>query len=153
MSKFLINSLAVEYPELSLDWHPNKNLPLTAANVTFGSNKKIWWKCHICEYEWEAYISNRRKQYKHPNQKGTGCPNCAGRIINKNNSFSFYNAELIKEWHLNKNLPITPDIISVGNKNKYWWICSTCEHEWKTSAISRSHGSGCPLCSKFKNRR
>ena len=83
MEKFLINSLAVECPELSLDWHPTKNLPMTILNTTFGSTKKVWWKCHNCNYEWQAYISNRRKQYKYPQQKGTSCPNCIGRVVNE----------------------------------------------------------------------
>lgn len=77
--EFLANCLAVECPELSLDWHPTKNLPLTATNVSYGSNRRVWWKCHTCGHEWQCYISNRRKQYKYPGQPGTRCPNCLGK--------------------------------------------------------------------------
>ena len=30
------------------------------------------WRCKKCGYEWEAFISNRKK--------GAGCPNCARRV-------------------------------------------------------------------------
>ena len=37
------NSLAEVHPELVLEWS-EKNLPLTPDDITFGSNKKLWWK-------------------------------------------------------------------------------------------------------------
>ena len=37
------NSLAEVHPELVSEWS-EKNLPLTPDDITFGSNKKVWWK-------------------------------------------------------------------------------------------------------------
>ena len=37
------NSLAEVYPELVPEWS-EKNLPLTPDDITFDSNKKVWWK-------------------------------------------------------------------------------------------------------------
>ena len=37
------NSLAEVHPELVFEWS-EKNLPLTPDDITFGSNKKVWWK-------------------------------------------------------------------------------------------------------------
>ena len=37
------NSLAAVHPELVAEWS-EKNLPLTPDSITFGSNKKVWWK-------------------------------------------------------------------------------------------------------------
>ena len=37
------NSLAAVHPELIVEWS-DRNLPLTPDGVTFGSNKKVWWK-------------------------------------------------------------------------------------------------------------
>ena len=37
------NSLAEVHPELISEWS-EKNLPLTPDDITFGSNKKVWWK-------------------------------------------------------------------------------------------------------------
>lgn len=149
---FLVNSLAVVCPELSLDWHPTKNIPLTAESVTYGSSKRVWWKCHVCGHEWQAHINNRRRQYKYPGQPGSSCPNCIGRVQKLENSFAAANPNLIVEWHLSKNLPDTPyNVPSTGNK-KYWWVCQICEHEWEATLGSRSCGSGCPMCGKYKNR-
>ena len=39
------NSLAAVHPELIIEWS-DRNLPLTPDSVTFGSNKKVWWKCN-----------------------------------------------------------------------------------------------------------
>ena len=38
-------SLAVTHPELSKQWHPEKNGKLIADDFTAGSHKKIWWWC------------------------------------------------------------------------------------------------------------
>ena len=45
------NSLAEVHPELVSEWS-EKNLPLTPDDITFGSNKKVWWKCKDCGREW-----------------------------------------------------------------------------------------------------
>ena len=52
---------------LAKEWHPTKNLPLTAKNVSPNSNKKVWW-LGVCGHEWEAKVDNRNK--------GAGCPVC-----------------------------------------------------------------------------
>ena len=40
------NSLAAVHPELIAEWS-DRNLPLTPDSVTFGSNKKVWWKVYV----------------------------------------------------------------------------------------------------------
>ena len=42
------NSLAEVHPELVLEWS-EKNLPLTPEDITFGSNKKVWWKPNMAQ--------------------------------------------------------------------------------------------------------
>ena len=39
------NDLATLDPELASEWHPTQNGLMTPADVTLGSNKKIWWRC------------------------------------------------------------------------------------------------------------
>ena len=46
------NSLAEVHPELISEWS-EKNLPLTPEDITFGSNKKVWWK-GTCGHEWQT---------------------------------------------------------------------------------------------------
>lgn len=43
------NSLAEVHPELVFEWS-EKNLPLTPDDITFGSNKKVWWNRKVASY-------------------------------------------------------------------------------------------------------
>ena len=52
------NSLTEVHPELVSEWS-EKNLPLTPDSITFGSNKKVWWK-GACGHEWETSIKARQ---------------------------------------------------------------------------------------------
>lgn len=61
------NSLATVHPELIVEWS-DRNLPLTPDSVTFGSNKKVWWK-GACGHEWETSIKARSSGEKCPMQK------------------------------------------------------------------------------------
>ena len=63
------NDLGTINPQVAKEWHPNKNHDLKPSDVTCGSNKKVWWKCSKCGWEWEAIINNRAR-------KGTACPQC-----------------------------------------------------------------------------
>jgi predicted Zn-ribbon and HTH transcriptional regulator len=64
------NRLSVKFPELCEEWDWNKNKKIKPTNVSYGSGKKVWWKCRECNFEWTAPINNRT------NVK-SGCPNCA----------------------------------------------------------------------------
>ncbi len=37
------NSFAAHHPELVCEWS-DRNLPLTPDRITYGSNKRVWWK-------------------------------------------------------------------------------------------------------------
>ena len=52
-------SLAHNNPELAKEWHPIKNGVHNPMVIGSGSQKKVWWKCSACNYEWEAYINLR----------------------------------------------------------------------------------------------
>ena len=54
------NSLATVHPELVAEWS-DRNLPLTPDGVTFGSNKKVWWK-GSCGHEWQASVKARSSE-------------------------------------------------------------------------------------------
>ncbi len=63
------NSLATQYPELAVQWHPTKNGDLTPDQVVAGSHKKYWWKCpEGPDHEWQAIGKDR--------VRGRGCPFC-----------------------------------------------------------------------------
>ena len=64
------NSLAAVHPELVAEWS-EKNLPLTPDSITFGSNKKVWWK-GACGHEWQTSVKAR--------SNGEKCPICSGAV-------------------------------------------------------------------------
>ena len=60
-----------KFPEIATEWDYEKNYPLTPSDVSYGSNKKVWWKCPICSRSYQAWISDRTGKHK------TGCPSCS----------------------------------------------------------------------------
>ena len=52
-----------------------RDLPLMASDITYGSNKKYWWSGR-CGHEWTAEICAR--------VKGTGCPYCSNSRVKRN---------------------------------------------------------------------
>ena len=53
------NDLASLVPEIAVDWNYEKNDPLKPDEVTKGSSKNVWWKCHVCNHEWKSVVYNR----------------------------------------------------------------------------------------------
>jgi hypothetical protein len=66
----LSNCLYTTHPELASEWHPTKNGKLTPLKVTYGYNKKVWWKCNKGDdHEWISSPNNRTSS-------NTSCPFC-----------------------------------------------------------------------------
>lgn len=144
------NDLKTTNPELVKEWDYNKNNDLLPENFKKSSNKKVWWKCSRCGYEWQNLISYR--------SKGSQCPICTKNIKTKNrlktelinkDSFAKSHPELVKEWNYKKNINLTPeDFVSHSNK-KVWWKCSK-GHEWQQRIDARVRGTRCPYCTNQK---
>jgi len=146
------NSLSTMFPKLLKEWNSEKNKDLDPKRITSKNNKKVWWICKKCEYEWEATISNRTK--------GSGCPSCAGQVVRKNgsNSLAYCHPELLLEWDYEKNnkLGLYPKKIISGSHKKTFWICKKCKYEWKASIGSRTDKNiktGCPKCNESKGEK
>ncbi|MFF2556792.1 zinc-ribbon domain-containing protein [Nocardia sp. NPDC058058] len=136
------NDLATVNPELAAQWHPALNDGLTAAMVTAGSNKKVWWRCER-GHEWLASVTNR-------DGIGTGCPACSGqRTIPGETDLATVNPELAAQWHPTLNDDLTPEMVAPKSSKKVWWACDH-GHEWSARVAERSSGSGCPVCSGKK---
>ena len=65
------NDIATTHPDTAKEWNIEKNGELTPYMVSAGSNKRVWWRCQICGFEWEAKIQGRCH--------GSKCPNCKGK--------------------------------------------------------------------------
>ena len=133
------NSLASVHPELIPEWS-EKNLPLTPDKITFGSNKRVWWK-GACGHEWETSVKAR--------SKGEKCPICSGaRVIEGINDLATLKPLLAQEWSEKNELK--PTEVSVASHKKIIWKCKH-GHEWEASVKSRTvNGTGCPYCSHNK---
>ncbi|SHK72938.1 zinc-ribbon domain-containing protein [Hespellia stercorisuis] len=131
------NSFAKIHPELISEWS-DKNLPVTADMVTYGSNKLMWWKGK-CGHEWQTSIKAR--------SKGEGCPICSGaRAVEGINDLTTLCPELAAEWS-DKNKELRPTMVTIGSSKKVIWK-GKCGHEWTATVKSRAISqSGCPYCS------
>jgi len=132
------NRLSIVNPELCKEWNYKKNGNLTPENISYGSGKKVWWKCRK-NHEWTATPSDR---YYHK----SNCPYCSGNAIDSSNCLASLNSKLAKEWHPTKNNKLTPKRVSLKSGKKVWWKCRK-NHEWTAVIRHRSNGSGCPYCS------
>ena len=126
--------------ELLSQWHAAKNEPLTPESVTYGSKKKVWWRCER-GHEWPAVVYTRTGGR-------VGCPYCTGKAVLKGeHDLRSENPELAAQWHPTKNTDLTPDCVAAHSHRRVWWRCEQ-GHEWLASINSRSNGTGCPVCAR-----
>ncbi len=124
--------------ELLLDWDWQKNSE-RPENYTKHSSFYVWWKCHVCGYEWKSRISNRVNR--------RGCPACSGRVLHVgHNDFATTEPELAKEWHPVNNGLLRPTDVMRGQARLVWWLCPN-GHSYRASLNKRtSDRTGCPIC-------
>ena len=131
-----MKSLAEVHPELIPDWS-EKNQPLTPDQVSYGSNKKVWWK-GVCGHEWVAAIKNWKN--------GHGCPFCSGnRVLRGFNDLESQYPKVAKEWSRKYN-PMKPYEVTARSPGYAWWKCRKCGFEWEARIADRTEGHGCPAC-------
>lgn len=161
-------SIIKTHPNIAKLWNYDKNGGLKPEQVFAGSNKKLWWKCSECNYQWEAIVVNITK-------RNSKCPACVAKenlelkklfktdkITFEDNTIQFISKGLIQglndlktmypevanEWNYEKNGIWIPENFSYGSSRNVWWKCNKCKHEWKTSIANRTYGFGCPKCSR-----
>ena len=64
-----LNDLETLFPKVLESWDYEKNTGINPKELLPQSNKKVWWICNKCGFEWKTSISHRTS--------GRGCPNCA----------------------------------------------------------------------------
>ena len=131
------SSLALVRPDLALQWHPTMNAPLTAGDVGPSSNKKIYWICaqgHI----WLASVNNRHR---------TGCPECSGKKVGRDNNLAARFPAIATEWHPTKNGGLGPEGVTAGSGKPVWWLCPRGHaYQLKISARTGAQKVGCGYC-------
>ena len=144
------HSLAKEAPHIAIEFNEQKN-GISADNIAVSSNKKMWWKCSVCGFEWQSKVNNRTSTLK------TGCPRCAREqnkqgkrkiesLVAKNGSLFDHYPDLCQEWDYENN-EIKPTEISVGSSKKVWWVCEK-GHHYQACINHRisAKKTGCPYC-------
>lgn len=144
------HSLLRENPSIAQEFDIKKN-KMSPNEISFASNKKVWWKCKACGYEWQAKVNNRTSSLH------TGCPNCAKKankqlstrrenIKKSNKNLLTMFPKLCEEWDYEKN-NISPMEVTCGSGMKVWWKCPK-GHSYQASISHRTSNkpTGCPYC-------
>jgi Probable Zinc-ribbon domain/Protein of unknown function (DUF559) len=145
-------SFGDRYPDVAAEWHPTRNGDLKPTDLKPASRKKVWWRCQE-GHEWQVSPADRRRDEQ--------CPKCANRFRALKNStpklglsLNDLHPETVAEWHPTKNAPLTAADVNSGAKNRYWWKCRTCDHEWAATPYHRTQrGQDCPKCSYHQRSR
>ena len=134
------NDLKTMRPDLLSYWSPNE--PSKPDEYLPNSLKKVLWRCHEFDHDYEMAVGNKTKGY--------GCPFCSNRrVLAGFNDLGTTRPELLIEWHPKKNEGLEPSSIAGNSNIKCWWLCSK-GHEWIQSPNGRHTGGGCPVCSNQK---
>ena len=140
------------YPDLAKRFDNEKNVDINIQDFSPKSGQYVWWKCDVCGHSWHSKVATV------VNSKGN-CPQCyrsnmTNNVIsyrlNKNGSLADNYPDLLEEWDYDKNIDITPEIITVKSNKKVWWKCKKCGHEWQAKIAKRTSGEGCPYCYRFE---
>ncbi len=140
------NSLQTLHPELMKEWNWDRNKGVNPSEVTEKSNKKYWWTCNVCGYEWKASPAHRIGSDR---DHGRGCPCCNHKVVVPGlNDAATYNNSVVDEWdpELNGGKKLS-DFLPGSNKRGVW-TCRKYGLTWMAQIKSRvMDGKGCPFCS------
>ena len=125
-------------PLLLKQWDRERNGDLTPHDVTYGSHRRVWWRCEK-GHSWQAEVKSRTLL-------GAGCPVCAGKVVVPGeNDLATLRPDLAAQWHPERNLPLTPERIAPGSHKRVWWVCGK-GHVWQAAAAARANGERCQVC-------
>ena len=129
--------LSESCPEIAVQWHPERNGELTAAEVSSGSKLKVWWRCER-DHDFDARVDRR--------SAGDNCPYCSGKRTAGERSLAALHPDLAAQWHPDRNGELTAEAVTPSSKKRVWWRCEH-GHEWDAPVYARKNGNGCPYCS------
>lgn len=138
------NDLKTLYPELMDEWNEKKNGALKPDEISPHTQRKAWWICQKCGYEWYTAVNNRTVP------RSTGCPVCTGKItVPGINDLVTQFPEIAKRWHPTKNGELKPSMVTFGSRKKVWWVCQK-GHKYYAAISSQQEQGGCPICAGKK---
>ena len=123
------NNLATTHPELAVQL-----VDTDPTTVTFGSHKKVDWKCGL-GHTYPMMIKNRVRGSK------STCTVCSGQlVVPGDNDMATTHPKLARQL-----VDTDPTTVVAGTNHSLWWRCSL-GHHWSALGSSRVRGDGCPLC-------
>lgn len=142
-------SFADNHKELLKDWFYERNSEngIFPDNIPSHYSELVWWKCHECEYIWQATPDNRAN--------GHGCTKCYERnkskilkeaALRKNGSLAQNNPEIAVFWDNDNNNGKTADDVTSKCNDKVNWICPKCSHKWSKRVSKMTLYPCCPEC-------
>jgi hypothetical protein len=135
-------SLQKTHPLLAEEWDKEKNL-ISPNDVTFGSHKKIWWKCEK-EHSWLVSVNSRT------NNKSR-CPYCCGQLVSDDNRLDLKCPQIIPYWDHSKN-KMLPSEISFSSHKKIYLNCQLCnKSHYRSPNWLQYHKNQCSKCSNQVN--
>ncbi len=142
------NKLINRYPNIAKEFDTEKN-EIDINTISYGSGKKVWWKCPKCGMSWQATVYNRTLNKQ-------GCPYCTHKNPRASikNSVATKLPHLLKFWDFERNGEVTPYNTCYQSHKKVWWICDkNKEHRYLASvqlrAMNEKYGQ-CTICKKEK---
>jgi len=142
VDKLKDNAMLKHRPDLWEVWDFTQNVNDDIYKVSYGSGKKVFFKCMECGNIVPQFIKNK--------VNGHGCKVCIGKVASEHYNLGILYPQLIKEWHPTLNGHLTPyDVTPSSEKQKFWWVCDK-GHYYDAMVGDRKNGNGCPYCS---NRR
>ncbi len=143
--KKLIN----RYPNVAKEFDTEKN-EIDINTISYGSGKKVWWKCPRCGMSWEAAVYNRTLNNQncpyctHKNPRA-GTKNCVATML----------PHLLPFWDYERNGDVTPWNTCYQSHKKVWWIWEhNPEHRYLASVQLKAMGYGqCTICKQIKREQ
>ena len=93
------------FPFWGGSWPTAPNGSLTPRDVTFGTKRKVWWRCEK-GHTWRVSVQSRTLE-------GTGCPVCAGKqVLPGFNDLASQKPALAAQWDAARNGTLTPEQVT-----------------------------------------
>jgi very-short-patch-repair endonuclease len=127
-------------------WNYEKN-DKKPEEVALHISTQFWFTC-TCGHDfkttlhddtWCPYCANSRKC---PSSIIESCSMCYAK--------TFAAHEKSTRWHPIKNGNVLPKDVSVGNTNKFWFICPECEHDYECRLSEVVRSPTCPFCANYQ---
>ena len=153
-------SILITHPIAAKMWHPTKNADYDIEDITFGSEKMVWWFYPYDDPKTGKHFGFEWKQQVCSLVKTEICPFLQNKRLWKGyNDLETLYPKIAAEWHPTKNGKLLPsDVFGKAGKKVWWYLPyddpKTGKHfdfEWEASISSRSNNNnGCPYLSNQK---